>query len=396
MTDNAMAQDTAKRMVESSRPDRFGAASELAAAESAGRRAGTAPNLPPAGRFPLLLLGFAALFTGVGAGLARLGWPTPDIAASSAAFHGVLMVSGFFGVVIALERAVAIARLWAYGSPLLAGLASATAVFGSADLAAWLYLAASLVLLVGSLDIVRRQRALFTVTIALGAASWCVGNLLWALGAGAAVVAPWWLSFLILTIAGERLELARFLQPSRNAQRLFVAVLLLIGVGLVGIGRPWGPTMFALGLLALAGWLLRNDIARKTVLQNGLTRFIAVCLLSGYAWLLVGALVLLAAGKLAPGSASYDAIVHALGMGFVFSMVFGHAPIIFPAVLRVKVPYSQVFYAPLALLHGALAIRLAGDAVGNFDLLRWGALLGAVALAAFIIGTVSAVLRGRR
>ncbi|MEP6972312.1 MAG: hypothetical protein ABJA49_17830, partial [Betaproteobacteria bacterium] len=157
----------------------------------------------------------------------------------------------------------------------------------------------------------------------------------------------------------------------------------------------WGPTVFALGLLALAAWLLRNDIARKTVQQHGLTRFIAVCLLAGYAWLLVGALVLLAAGQLAPGSTSYDAIVHALGMGFVFSMVFGHAPIIFPAVLRVKVPYNQVFYAPLALLHGALAIRLAGDAVGNFDLRRWGAMLGAVALLAFIVNTIAAVARGR-
>ncbi|MEO8542590.1 MAG: hypothetical protein ABI434_03360 [Burkholderiaceae bacterium] len=390
-----MAQDIGKRMLESSRPDRFGAPAESAAAVSAGRRTGTPLNLPPAGRFPLLLLGFVALFSGVGAGLARLGWPTPDITASSAAFHGVLMVSGFFGVVIALERAVAIARLWAYGGPLLAGLATATAVLGRADHAAWLYLAASVVLLAGSLDIVRRQRALFTVTIALGAACWCVGNLLWALGAGAPVVAPWWLSFLILTIAGERLELSRFLQPSRNTQRLFFAVLLLIGIGLAGIAQPWGPTVFALGLLALAAWLLRNDIARKTVQQHGLTRFIAVCLLAGYAWLLVGALVLLAAGQLAPGSTSYDAIVHALGMGFVFSMVFGHAPIIFPAVLRVKVPYNQVFYAPLALLHGALAIRLAGDAVGNFDLRRWGAMLGAVALLAFIVNTIAAVARGR-
>ncbi|MEO7938658.1 MAG: hypothetical protein ABIR55_08545, partial [Burkholderiaceae bacterium] len=62
-------------------------------------------NLPPLGRFPLLLLGFMALFVGVGAGLARLGWSMPDIAASSAASHGPLMVCGFFGVVITLERA---------------------------------------------------------------------------------------------------------------------------------------------------------------------------------------------------------------------------------------------------------------------------------------------------
>lgn len=360
------------------------------------RRAHAARNLPPPARLPLLLLGFVALFTGVGAGLARLGWPIPDIAASSAGLHGVLMVSGFFGVVIALERAVAMARLWAYGGPLFAGLGTAAAVHGRPDLSAWLYLAASAVLLAASLDIVRRQRALFTVTIALGAVSWGVGNLLWAGGAGAAIVAPWWLAFLILTIAGERLELSRFLQPSRNARWTFIVVLMLIGAGLVGIAQSGGPRVFALGLLALAAWLLRHDIARKTVLQRGLTRFIAVCLLTGYAWLVVGALVLLGAGTLVPGSASYDALMHALGMGFVFSMVFGHAPIIFPAVLRVAVPYHPVFYLPLLLLHGALVVRLSGDALGHFGLLRWGALFGAVALVAFIANTVAAVVRGRR
>ena len=234
------------------------------------------------------------------------------------------------------------------------------------------------------------------MTIALGATSWCVGNLLWAMGAGAPVVAPWWLSFLILTIAGERLELSRFLQPSGTARWLFAAVLLLIGSGLAGIALHWGPTVFALGLLALVGWLLRHDIARKTVQQRGLTRFIAVCLLSGYAWLLVGALVLLVAGQLAPGNASYDAIVHALGMGFVFSMVFGHAPIIFPAVLRVAVPYNPAFYLPLLLLHAGLVLRLGGDALGDFTIVRAGGMLGAVALAAFIVGTVSAVVRGLR
>ena len=49
---------------------------------------------------------------------------------------------------------------------------------------------------------------------------------------------------------------------------------------------------------------------------------------------------------------------------FVFAMVFGHAPIIFPAVLRVTVPYHPVFYAPLVLLQASLALRVAGDAAG--------------------------------
>ena len=42
-----------------------------------------------------------------------------------------------------------------------------------------------------------------------------------------------------------------------------------------------GDRLFAAGLLAIAGWLLKQDIARRTVRGKGLTRYIAVCLLAG-------------------------------------------------------------------------------------------------------------------
>ncbi len=130
--------------------------------------------------------------------------------------------------------------------------------------------------------------------------------------------------------------------------------------------------------------------------NRGLTRFIAVCLLSGYAWLAVGGAIIVASGGLVPGAPAYDAALHALALGFVFSMVFGHAPIIFPAVLRVAVPYHPTFYLPLALLHVSLVVRLAGDALANFEWTRAGGMLNALALAAFILSTASAVVRGKR
>ncbi|HRP28372.1 MAG TPA: hypothetical protein PLG77_08090 [Burkholderiaceae bacterium] len=352
-------------------------------------------GLPPAWRVPLLILGFIALFTGVGAGLARLAWPMPLIVAAAAPLHGLLMVSGFFGVVISLERAVAIGRLWAYAGPLAAGLATGAALHDAIDAAAMLYVAASVVLFAASADIVRRQRALFTLTIAAGAAAWLAGNLLWAFGAPMPVIAPWWLAFLIVTIAGERLELSRFMPPSKAAQRLFGGVLAAMLAGLVASAYAWGAQLFGASLVALAAWLFRHDIARRTVRQKGLTRFIAVCLLSGYVWLAVGGAVMLFAGGLAQGSASYDAALHALTLGFVFAMVFGHAPIIFPAVLRVAVPYHPLFYAPLGLLHAGLALRIVGDAADGFEATRWGAMLSALALLAFILNTIAAVVRGQ-
>jgi hypothetical protein len=351
-------------------------------------------DLRPAQRAPLLVLGFVGLVGGVGAGLARLGYKMPHFAAQASAWHGALMIGAFFGVVIALERAVAIGRPWAYLGPLLGGAGGAAIVAGYAIPGAWLLLAASVVLLVASLDVVRRQRTSFTITIAAAAACWVIGNAAFALGAAVHDVVAWWLAFLLLTIAGERLELSRFVQPSASARHAFVAIVVVMFAALLAIAHPTAARAFGTALVALALWLFRNDIARRTVHKAGLTRFIAICLLAGYAWLAIGGAMLVAAG-LVPGSRSYDAIVHALALGFVFSMVFGHAPIILPAVLRVSLPYSPWFYAPLVLLHASLAVRVAGDALTRFDWIRAGGLLNALALAAFIVANASAVLRAR-
>ena len=355
----------------------------------------TAARRPAWERLPLLMLGFIALFVGIGAGLARLGWTMPAAAAGAAALHGPLMICGFFGVVIGLERAVAIGRPWAYAGPLLAGLGTAAALLGQHGATPWLMLAASAVLLAASLDVLWRQREGFMLTIAVAAACWTTGTALWAAGWAVHEVAGWWLAFLVLTIAGERLELSRFLPTSSGARQAFTLIVAAVLLALLAWPQGWGRQLFGVALLALAAWLLRHDIARRTVRQQGLTRYIAVCLLSGYFWLALGGAVVAAYG-LTPGTRSYDAALHALLLGFVFAMVFGHAPIIFPAVLRVAVPFHPGFYAPLGLLHASLVLRLAGDATGSFELTRWGGLLSALALLAFIANTATAVLRGRR
>jgi hypothetical protein len=155
---------------------------------------------------------------------------------------------------------------------------------------------------------------------------------------------PWWLAFLVLTIAGERLELTRFLPTPAVAQRLFFAIVggIVAGAALSFWQEDTGLALFAAGLLALAVWLLRYDIARRNARQQGLVRFIALCLLSGYAWLVIAGLLGSGSGGFLPGHPWRDATLHAVGLGFVFSMIFGHAPIIFPAVVRVKDSVSPV------------------------------------------------------
>ena len=354
-------------------------------------------DVPVAGRAPLLVLAFASLFVGMAAGLARLGWLFPAPVADLTAQHGPLMVSGFFGAVISLERAVALSRRWGYFGPLLTGLGAAAGILG-APFAAFpiLVVMGSAVLLAASAVFYRRQRELFTLTLALGAACWVLGNLLWLAGRPVYLAVPFWIGFLVLTIAGERLELSRVLPPSAVARRVFVAAILVLLAGIALSAFAWtaGTLLLGMGLLMLSLWLIRQDVARRTVKGRGLPRFIAVCLLTGYFWLALSGLAMLASGGLEYGGASYDAALHAVLLGFVFSMVFGHAPIILPAVLRVAVPYTPYFYLPLALLHASLLVRLAGDWMMLPQWRAWGGALNGIALLAFVLGTIAAVLRG--
>ena len=78
-------------------------------------------------RLPLLLLGALGLGAGLWAGLARLGVGSPLVTPLA---HGPLMVSGFLGTVISLERAVAARKQWAYLGPLSCGLGTLAFVLG--------------------------------------------------------------------------------------------------------------------------------------------------------------------------------------------------------------------------------------------------------------------------
>jgi hypothetical protein len=317
-------------------------------------------SVPPRWRFPLLVLGFVSLAFGVAGGLARLSpiAVTPIAIAS----HGALLVSAFFGTLIALERAVALGRLWAYAAPLAAGLGGVAVLAGFPLAGLVLMLAAAAIFTAASLVVVHRQPSLETATLLAGAVAWMLGNLFLLEGRPAV---PWWIAFFALTIGAERLELSRYLKrpPAVRVSFGVLAALLLV--------TPLVPQALGVALVLLALWLAAFDLARVTVRQQGLARYVAVCLLSGYAWLALG-------GALIAAVMAYDAALHAIFVGFVFSMVFGHAPVILPAVLRVSFPYHPVLYLPLALLHASLAVR----AFLSVTIGAWG---NAAAIALFIV-----------
>jgi hypothetical protein len=350
-------------------------------------------------RAPLLALALLSMLWGVWMGLLRIGWALPLPWPDQLILHGPLMVGGFIGTLIGLERAVGISRPWAYAAPLLTAAAAVLLVFGPpGPIGPLLMTAGSAVVVAVFVVVVGREPSVFAATMAAGSVAWLAGNSLWLAGDAIHRVVFWWIAFLVLTIAGERLELNRLLRPTRLVRYAFVAAEAVVLAGLpVMIRWPGaGVRITGAGLVALAAWLGLFDIARRTVRQRGVTRFIAVCLLTGYVWLGVGGLIAAASGLATPGPV-FDALLHAIFLGFVVSMIFGHAPIIFPAVLGKPLPFHSNFYVPLAVLHASVALRLTGDLVEVLGRCRsWGGLLNAVALLLFAGNSAWSVVSARQ
>lgn len=345
-----------------------------------------------------LLVVASLLVSGVIGGLLRAGvavplpirsvWPGQAVLA-----HAFLMICAFMGTVIGIERAVAVKARAAFAAPVFSALAGVSMLAGASAAATWLAVLASLAFIAVNMAVVSRQKAAHTLLLLTGATAWLVGNLLLALGSQAAAVVPWWFSFLVLTIAAERLEMTRLMRRrSGAAPALYVCLgLMLAGSAAFAVSPVWGGWLYGLSLAGLAMWLVIFDIARRTISSLGLSRYMAVCLLLGYAWLAVAGLAWIATSL---GYAARDVALHALGLGFIFSMMLGHAPVILPALARVKLLFGGFFYVPLALLHISLALRLF---FGPFDLalLGAGALGNAAAIAFFAATMVGSALAWR-
>ncbi|MBY0368371.1 hypothetical protein CDN99_15255 [Roseateles aquatilis] len=327
-----------------------------------------------------------SLATGISGGLVRAGVPTPTDTSAwigpAVAAHAFLMICTFMGTVIGIERAVAAKLSLAFLGPATSGLAGIALLAGWPTAAAWLVLGASIAFVGVNMLIVKRQTAAHTVLLLVGAIAWATGCVLHALGAQGGAVVPWWFAFLVLTIAAERLEMTRLMQRRRGSATALYLVfsLMFFGCAFAGLWPVAGGAAFGASLCMLAVWLLCFDIARRTVRAHGLSRYMAICLLLGYLWLLVAGSAWAATSL---GWPLRDTALHALGLGFVFSMVLGHAPVILPAIARVKVLFGWAYYLPLSLLHGSLVVRLVGPWI-DFHSVTWGAIGNAVAIGAFL------------
>ncbi len=312
----------------------------------------------------LILLGaMLCLGAGLWGGIARIGW---DLWAgtSSPLQHGPLMLSGFLGTLISLERAVALGGGRALLVPALTGLGAIVFHSGYTGAGSLMVTAGSAGLLGLSLLGFRRQVSWPLTLMAAGAAAWLVGNLLWLLLYPIPGLVPFWAAFVILTIVGERLELNRFILEGRRKLYLFWVGLTLFAFGLVASALwGWGLRLLGAGMVVFSTWLLLHDMARLGLSREKGDRFRALSLLLGFLWLGFAGLQWTLFGEV-PGGPRYDAVLHSIFLGFTLSMVFAHALIIFPGLMGRSFRFGRRLYLPLGLLHLSVALRVGCDLAG--------------------------------
>jgi hypothetical protein len=309
-----------------------------------------------------------------------MGWIIP--VGQVMGHHGAIMTGSFLGTLILLERVVTFKKRWLYAFPVCSGI---SILFFLIDLryVAFICLsvgAAGLIYLY--VVLIRRFAESYHLIMMLGAIGYLAGTLVLISSGFYPMAVPWWIAFLLLTILGERMELSKFLPTSRLKTRILTVGIILFFGGLFFAFHAAGTYISGAGLLVLTYWLLKYDIARKSAFASGIHRFTGSLLLFGYFWLGVSGILMLF-----PGTSGfyYDALLHAFFLGFTFSMIFAHAPIIFPGVAGLPLkPFHNSFYLWAFLLQISTGGRIVGDLWPLLELRRFSGLMAAIVIVLYL------------
>ncbi|HET7793954.1 MAG TPA: hypothetical protein VFL64_11280, partial [Rhizobacter sp.] len=122
----------------------------------------------------LMLLSITCLLAAVAGGLLRAAaapssWFELHTLGQAAVLHAALMMSGFLGTVIAIERAVAVKLPAAFVAPFASVLGALAMLAGHAAIGAWLSALGALVFVGVNVVVVLRQSASHTVLMLVGA-----------------------------------------------------------------------------------------------------------------------------------------------------------------------------------------------------------------------------------
>lgn len=335
-------------------------------------------------RLPFFALAFLGLVTGVWAGVIRLGFDLPGV--DWATLHGPLMVGGFVGTVIGIERSILSGNgLW-WIIPQLSGVSVVTWIMGFAREAPWLLAGASALLMVmQGIHLFRAGLSWLSAIQLAGAVCFLGGNLRLLLDPFLPAIVPWWMGFVLCFILATRLAYTSFREPF--ARWLVRSGLL---VYLAGILIPFhldGYYLTGSGLILIAVGMIVTEAGSGRVPATAFDVYSIAALVAAWWWLLIAGIGLLFWKEHLYG---YDATIHAFFLGFLFSMVFLHALGKAAALASLAhPPFHPVLFVWLVLLSASLAVRIfAGDILLMEVVKRWAGIFNGVSILGFLVSLI--------
>lgn len=333
---------------------------------------------------PLVLL---SLLIGIFSGWFRIGWNLPVSLPSGE--HGALMVGAFLGTLICIERSVSFPNKIALIVPafnsisiifFLLAMPKTAYVFlilGGAGLTAIYYM------------VYVKHKGIHVLIMMAGALCYMLGNVVLYNTSFYPSVVMWWIAFLFLTITGERLELSRFVLLKNTVKKQAVLII-FVAMFIVSIFLPFhsflGSILSAVSMFGSALWLFRYDMARHSLKKPGQSFYSGLLLITGYTWVIITGLFFVLGAFY---GSFYDASLHSFFLGFVFMMIFAHAPVILPAVLKLKIsPFGKTLYTWYVLLNLSLVFRTFTFIPDFAAYKQWAGMFNGIAIIGFFVNMI--------
>lgn len=325
------------------------------------------------------------LVAGLYGGLARMGVFKPFLQ-QPVLHHGSLMVVGFLAALIALERYFGSGSRLAAFSSLCFSLGGASLLMGVTVVNRVLWAAGSVFFASWAVhNLYRFRRHFSTIFFTASAAFIGAGVYFYIQNSPSTLYSYSYAAFLTTFIAGERMDMLKISNAPWSNYLLAVASIPLAAAGILAVEKMFLAAAFLAVILTAA----RRDVALRFIRKTGFSRYLGLGLGTAYSWLGLAVVLWLLTN-------AFDTLIHVIFLGFSGTMIFTHAPIILPAILRIPSFYTPHIYIPFAMLQASTVLRLAAGAMYNMGLWSISGWITAISVLTFAAVALTNVLHRRR
>ncbi|MDH2902136.1 MAG: hypothetical protein PXY39_14300 [archaeon] len=183
------------------------------------------------------------------------------------------------------------------------------------------------------------------------------------------------LSFPLIFILGERVELTRFTSSAASTNRFMISFILAGSAVALFTLSSILYFLFDLQMMVLSigSLLLLTTLIVVLLTENQnfnllsrsrepLQRYVLTHTRVAYAWGILG-LILAEIYFVNSRLDLYDAFIHSMAVGFIGTMLLAHGPVILPSVIGRKLDITRISLLPLEILTAGNLIRIVGDLI---------------------------------